>query len=102
MDAETSNPVRVKIEAAIACVEQVVASPAESGHEEVAEAVGHIIEVRNVVLNAVRRAELPAPRLDEANAIVSLAFGTMFPLIGVHLHRFEQARSALRSLADRI
>lgn len=98
----TTDEVRAEIEAAIRRIDQALAAAGDAGHEEVAAGVRQVIRVRDRMLHAVGRGELPADSLDRINAIVSLAFGTAFPLIGVHLHRFEQTRNALRSLAGSI
>jgi hypothetical protein len=99
---EMAKQVREAIDSAVDRIDQAMSASGDIGHEEVAAAVRDVICVRDTVLRAVRSSELPADRLQEINAIVSLAFGTAFPLIGVHLHRFEQARDALRSLAGRL
>lgn len=67
-------------------------------HEEMNHAISHVIALRNLMLDAHRRGNLSRDLLDRANAVTSLAYGTEFPLAGVHAHRIKQTCDALHDL----
>ena len=69
-------------------------------HEEMHHAISHVIALRNRMLAAYRQGALSRALLERANAVTSLAYGTEFPLAGVHAHRIEQTCKALHELVQ--
>lgn len=67
-------------------------------HAEMNHAISHVIALRNRMLAAYREGALSRDLLDRANALTSLAYGTEFPLAGVHAHRIEVTCKALHEL----
>lgn len=61
-----------------------------------------MIALRNQLLKLHRDGSISRARLDEANALVSLAHGAEHPLIGFHLHRLEQARDYANALLSKV
>ena len=83
---------------AIDRLDAALAAGPEVGHESVAEAVRAVIELRNHLAAELRGGTVSRGVLDRVNAITSLAYGSEFPLMGVHLRRMEQTRDHLREL----
>ncbi|WP_139257625.1 hypothetical protein [Natronohydrobacter thiooxidans] len=69
-------------------------------HAEMSHAISHVIALRNRMLEAYRDGALARDLLDRANALTSLAYGTEFPLAGVHADRIEQTCQALNELLE--
>lgn len=67
-------------------------------HEELHAAIAEVFAFRNRILDGYRAGRCPRDLLDRANAVTSLAYGTEFPLSGLHAHRIEQTCAALRDV----
>ncbi len=65
---------------------------------EIAEAVRCIVAWRNAMIEAYRAGGAGREALDRANALVSLAHGAEYPLVGFHRDRIEQARDEIARL----
>ncbi|WP_152527961.1 hypothetical protein [Lutibaculum baratangense] len=73
----------------------------EISHAELAGAVRCIVAYRDGLIAARRAGRCTREELDRVNALLSLAHGAEYPLIGFHRHRIEQARDEIaRMLAD--
>lgn len=90
------------IEACIDALDQTIASGPTAPHEEIAVAVGCVIALRNEILECTRSGQVDKELLDQANSLVSLAYGAEHPLIGVHLHRLKQTRDGVSALRARL
>lgn len=89
---------REQAQSAIEAFEAAIGQGSKVKHEQIAEAVRRLIALRNQLRERTRAGEIDAVPLRQVNALVSLAHGAEHPLIGVHLHRMEQARDGLRTL----
>lgn len=69
-------------------------------HEEVSDALRALVRFRNRILDAVRQGRAPAGLGERVNALVSLGFGTAYPLAGFHRDRLQQTCAALKELLD--
>lgn len=96
MDAE----LRRHANEAIARLRKAIDSGGELPHAEMNHAISHVIALRNRMLAAYREGRLSRDLLDRANALTSLAYGTEFPLAGVHAHRIETTCKALHELVQ--
>jgi len=94
MDAE----LRRHADEAIARLRKAMDRGGDLPHAEMNDAIGHVIALRNRMLDAYREGALSRELLDRANAVTSLAYGTEFPLAGVHVHRIELTCKALHEL----
>ena len=68
-------------------------------YAEIAEAVKCVIAWRNAIIEAFRAGAASREALDRANALVSLAYGAEYPLVGLHRDRIEQARGEMAQAA---
>lgn len=91
---------RQQAQSAIEAFEAAIEQGSKVKHEQIAEAVRRLIALRNQLLERTRAGDIDGAPLPQVNALVSLAHGAEHPLIGVHLHRMEQARDSLRTLID--
>lgn len=86
---------------AIARLDHVFDRGPEASHVEIRAATLSVIAFRDRAIERHREGTLAQDHLDRANALVSLAYGGEFPLSGLHMHRFEQTRDAMRDLLRR-
>lgn len=96
MDARMQDHAR----AAIVAIERVLHAGPRVEHAEIQAATNAVIAFRNRAIEQHRAGNATRDCLDRANALASLAYGGEFPLTGLHLHRLEQARDALRELLE--
>lgn len=94
MDQQSRN----YAETAIAALDEVIASGPQVAHEDVASAVQCVAAMRNHMLAEARNGGVSRACLDQANALLSLAYGAQAPLMGLHLHRIGQTRDGLAAL----
>ena len=92
---------RQQAQSAIEAFDAAISQGSKVRHEQIAEAVRRLIALRNQLLDRTRAGDIEGVPLKQVNALVSLAHGAEHPLIGVHLHRMEQARDGLRTLVTR-
>jgi hypothetical protein len=71
-------------------------------HADINDALACVVAFRNLAIAKHRDGEVERSLLDRANAALSLAYGCEFPLAGVHRHRMEQARDAMRDLIGEV
>jgi hypothetical protein len=83
---------------AIARLERASREHPDVKHEDIKDAVACVIAFRDLALARHRDGGGDRTVLDRANALVSLAYGCVFPLAGVHRHRIEQTRDAMKDL----
>jgi hypothetical protein len=81
-------------------LDRVIAEGSDVAHEDVHAAVVCVVALRNRILAEHRETGSERSRLDQANALVSLAYGAEFPLTGFHLRRFEGTRDGIRALLE--
>ena len=71
-------------------------------HDQIQSAVNAVIAFRNRAIEMRRKGAVSDDCLDQANSLVSLAYGAEFPLSGLHRRRFEQAREGMRKLLQTV
>lgn len=96
MDRQAREQAQSAVEAFGVAIEQ----GSSVRHEQIADAVRCLVALRNHLLETTRDLGDRA-LLGRVNALVSLAHGAEHPLIGLHLHRMEQARDGIRDLLSR-
>ena len=100
MDQIRDQTIQDLARAAVDRMDHALAGGPDVDHETLSKAVRSVIELRNrVVAQTAGRADGREIR-DRMNAIVSLSFGSEYPLMGIHRHRIEQTRDALEAFAD--
>lgn len=94
MDAQLRNSAST----AIRSLDKVIAKGPKVPHQDVSSAVNCVVSFRNRAIDMARQGTASRDCVDRANALVSLAYGADFPLIGFHLHRLEQTRDGMKAL----
>lgn len=82
--------------AAMGRIETALAGGPDVDHQMVSEAVRSVVTLRNHIIELAKIGNVEPDLLSQINSIVSLAFGSEYPLMGIHRHRIEQTRDALR------
>lgn len=82
----------------LAALDALVTGGPETPHDEIAEAMRRLAGLRNRIIEKAREGKATPECRDRANALMSLAYGAEFPLIGFHHHRIVQTRDGLRAL----
>ncbi len=75
--------------------------PKTIGHPEVTATVQCIIAYRNGLIDAKRQGECTQDELDRANALLSLAHGAEYPLVGFHYDRLKKARDEIMDMLEK-
>jgi hypothetical protein len=83
---------------AVERLDALIAADHPVPHDAVRDAVSCVVAFRNGAVRRHRAGALDRRCLDGANAALSLAYGTQFPLAGFHPHRLEQVRDAVSVL----
>lgn len=86
---------------AIARLDHVLDRGPEASHAEIQAATLSVIAFRDRAIERHCEGTLAQDHLHQANALVSLAYGGEFPLSGLHMHRLEQTRDAMRNLLQK-
>lgn len=86
------------MEICVGALDAAIALGPDAPHQDIADAVRCVIDLRNHVIALKREGKLNQAQVDQANSLVSLAYGAEHPLIGFHLHRLEQTRDGARKL----
>jgi len=73
---------------------------ADVEHAEVHAAVNAVVAFRNRAIDRHCADAASTDLLDQANALVSLAYSAEFPLSGLHRRRFKQTRAGMQSLLE--
>jgi hypothetical protein len=94
MDAELQRHARE----AISRLEHVLDRGADVSHAEIQAATLSVIAFRDRALAKHREGTASEACLKRANQLLSLAYGSEFPLSGLHRDRFEQTRDGMRGL----
>ena len=91
--------IRALAREALETYERLLAERPDEVHQPLSEAARTVFRLRDALV-ARRRAgegsQDSSQRLDDANALASLAFSCQFPIAGVKWSRMEMARDALR------
>jgi hypothetical protein len=86
-------------EEAVTALDAVLTDRARS-HADLAKAIRCVIALRNSLIEE-RRAGRDTPEcLAEVNALISLAFGAEFPLVGFHRDRIRHTRDGIAGLYE--
>ncbi|HYH21396.1 MAG TPA: hypothetical protein VD995_22540 [Azospirillum sp.] len=75
-------------------------TPTAETYNAMAEASRCLVRMRDGLIARRRAGEEVGQRLDHVNAVLSVAFGGEYPLVGVRRKRIEKARDLLRGLQE--
>ena len=89
---------RAEVEAALAALEHALGDDPDLVYDDLAEAVRHVVRLRDTLIAERRRGEPIDDRLDRVNTILSQMVGAEYPLDGMRRERVEKLRDQLRSL----
>lgn len=89
---------------ALGILDRMVAERPADHFQPMSEAVRKLIEMRNGLI-AHHRADgggkPPEGSLSDLNAMISVAIGAQYPIVGIKRERIEQTRDALRDWINR-
>ncbi len=86
------------VEAAIAAVDRALREDVQLVYDDLADAVRHIVRLRDGLIMQARRGEAGRECLPRVNAILSQIVGAEYPLEGICRERVENVREQLVSL----
>jgi hypothetical protein len=89
---------RADIDAAIAAVDRALREDVQLVYDDLAEAMRHIVRLRDGLIADARSGEPVGDRLTRVNAILSQIVGAEYPLEGVRRERIEKVREQLAVL----
>lgn len=87
-----------EVEAAIAAVEHALREDAQHVYDDLADAMRHVVRLRDGLIMKARRGEVGGDCLARVNAILSQIVGAEYPLEGIRRKRVENVREQLVSL----
>ena len=86
------------VEAAVAAVDRALREDTRLVYDDLADAVRHIVRLRDGLIVAVRHGEPDRERLSRVNAILSQIVGAEYPLDGIRRERIKKVREQLVAL----
>lgn len=89
---------RDDVAAAVAAADHALREDADHVYEDLANAVRHVIRLRDGLIAEQRQGNAVGDRLARVNAILSQLVGAEYPLEGIRRQRIETVREELTSL----
>ncbi|MGE5269472.1 MAG: hypothetical protein ACM3JG_07345 [Thiohalocapsa sp.] len=89
---------RSDVEAAVAAVDHALREDADHAYDDLANAVRHVVRLRDGLIGEQRQGNGVGDRLGRVNAILSHLVGAEYPLEGIRRQRIEKVRDELKSL----
>lgn len=83
--------------------DRLVRTRPDEPHQSLSEALRCLVRLRDGIMARARAGDsspVLRERLQQVNAVVSLAFACQIPIVGVKWSRMEETRDALKDLID--